>query len=157
MKVADIAAELQSIHDEQIDTNDGAHWARLVEEFNARYPDARDDIGPGMFDDWLRHKALEVMRDSDRRASKQLSFPGIGDIDATVTIPDGEGSFRHKRIERATGPDLVADLAIHEQNVSAAIDARNRAQKRNDLFLPVMDDHGFATAGEAIEYLSEVA
>lgn len=156
MNVADIAAELSSIHDEQIDTDQGAHWARIVEEFNCRHPDARYDVGAGMFDEWLKTKALKVMQESDRRAGKrQLTLPGIdAEWDATVTVPDGEGSFRRKRLERATASDLEADLAILEENLRGAIDSTNRGRQRNQVLLPVMDEHAFPTAGEAIEYLS---
>ena len=156
MNVAQIRVELTTLYDQLIDSPDGAHWSSLFDEFNRLHPDARHQVGADLFDEMLKDKALKVMSDSDRRAGKtQLSLPGIdAEWDATVTTPDGEGSFRRKRLERASADDLAADAAIHDQNVDAAIAARNRARQRNQVLLPVMDEHGFATAGEAIDWLT---
>lgn len=159
MNVAEIKAELTGIYGQLIDTDTGAHWSNLYDEFNTRHPDARFEVGVDLFDEMLKDKAIKVMSEADRRSSRrQLAFPGMDvEWDATVTIPDGEGSFRRKRLERATAADLEADLAIHRQNVDAAQEALRRAVSRNDVLLPAMDEHGFATAGDAIEYLSGVA
>lgn len=156
MNVAQIKTELVSIYEKFIDTDIGAHWSSLYAEFNARHPDARYEVGAELFDEMLKDKALKVMSDADRRTTRrQLSLPGIdAEWDATVTIPDGEGSFRRKRLERATADELTADEAIHTANVDAAVAARDRARQRNRVLLPVMDEQGFVTAGQAIEFLS---
>jgi len=159
VNVAEIKAELTTIYEDLIDTVDGAHWSTLFEQFNALHPDARYQVGADLFDEMLKDKALKVMSEADRRSGKrQLSLPGIdAEWDATVTLPDGEGSFRRKRLERATAADLSADEAIHLANVDAAQAALDRATHRNKVLLPVMDEHNLATAGDAIEYLSGAA
>jgi hypothetical protein len=156
VNIAQIKAELATIYEELIDTADGAHWSSLYAEFNDRHPDARFEVGAELYDEMLKDKALKVMSETDRRAGRrQLSLPGLdAEWDATVTLPDGEGSFRRKRLERATASDLVADEEIHRMNVDAAVAALDRATQRNTVLLPVMEDHGFVTAGDAIEYLA---
>jgi len=159
MNIAQIKAELAAIYEELIDTADGAHWSNLYTEFNARHPDARFEVGAELYDEMLKDKALSVMKETDRRSGRrQVSLPGLdAEWDATVTLPDGEGSFRRKRLERATASDLRADLEIHRANVDAAVAALDRGTQRNTVLLPVMEDHGFATAGDAIEYLAGAA
>jgi hypothetical protein len=155
LKIRDVNHELTRIYDDLIDTAEGAHWALLVDEFNRLHPDARTEIGVELFADSLKTKALAVMSAADRAGRVQLELPGISaDWDATVTLPDGEGSYRRKRLERATRDDLIADLAIHRENVDRAQSALRRAVGRNDALVSLMAKFDFATAGEAIEYLS---
>jgi hypothetical protein len=156
VNIAQIKAELATIYEELIDTADGAHWSSLYTQFNDRHPDARFEVGAELYDEMLKDKALSVMKETDRRAGRrQLSLPGLDvEWDATVTLPDGEGSFRRKRLERATASDLIADLEIHRANVDSAVAALDRGTQRNTVLLPAMEEHGFTTAGEAIEYLA---
>ena len=38
-------------------------------------------------------------------------------------------------------------------NIASLIDRALRARQRNDLLIPIMEEHGFLTAGEAIDWL----
>lgn len=83
----------------------------------------------------------------------QLVLEGFGEIYATVTTYAGEGGYMAKRIYQATETDLIVDAQIHDADVAKAIAAQRRAIMRNEALLPIMEEHGFLTAGEAIEWL----
>lgn len=153
MNVAEIKAELTSIHNERMQNPSGSHWAEVVSEFNQRFPDARHEVGADMFDRFIKGEAIKVTTDTDRASRTQLKLPGFGEWDDTVTLPDGEGGWRRKRLQFASADDLRADYEIHRENVDRAVAALDRAENRNDALLPTMAEHGFDTAGDAIAHL----
>ena len=155
MNVAEIKAELTAIHSDHMQTPSGSHWAEVIEDFNDRFPDARYEVGADMFDRYLKEQAVKITTDTDRSSRTQQVLPGFGEWDDTVTLPDGEGGYRRKRLQFATARDLTADYEIHRANVDRAVAALDRAENRNDALLPVMGQHGFGTAGDAITWLTE--
>lgn len=153
MDMTETRSEMARIVDELVDLPEGVHWVRVRERFASEHPDVIAELG-----DKLAWKALENMAKEAikplRSRSSQLSLPGIDEIPATVTVPDGEGSYALKAIRWATVPDLEADRRIHAENVAAAVAAEDVAEKRNRVLIPIMEEHGFTTAGKAIEWLA---
>lgn len=145
-------AIMQEIADYLLENDlDGVHWLRIREEFKRRTSDAdRSDLAESYLDDLIGRWAKDVA--NSLRGSKQPKLPGF-EWDSTVTVTDGEGSFRVKHLRFASDADLDADLEIHDLNVAAAAAARARAADRNRTLQPLMREHGFVTAGEALEYL----
>lgn len=71
-------------------------------------------------------------------------------------VPAGKSYESYRvMIERQTPAPVTAgdELAAAQAAVSEAAAAHDAAVARNDLLIPVMKEHGFATAGEAIDYL----
>lgn len=153
MNAGDIKSRLNAIFGEQLDHADGVGWVDLVETFNDRYPDARYDLGGDLFDNYLRRLATDIVKQADHKRYTQQVIPGIAEMDATVTVRDAEGGYRRKRVEFATLPDLTEDREILRENVDHAVASLNRADERNNVLGPVMEQRGFDLAGQAIEYL----
>lgn len=151
---SDITQLFRAYADEAADTDGGASVLTLVDRLKREHPEVQD-LGAEMLSDALRRlaeNALKPMR------SETMQFPGMGDpIGTTVTVPDGEGGHRVKRLRLATIPDLEADLAIHDENVAAAVHARSTADRRNRRLIPVMKEHSFDVAGDALALLRDEA
>lgn len=87
----------------------------------------------------LKNRLLEL----DPRPGDQLGIKCLG----TRTGKSGTSYMDYRVvIER----DEVAAASAAVAEATAAHDA---AVARNDLLIPIMEEHGFATAGEAIDYL----
>lgn len=153
MDMTETRSEMSRIVDELVDMPQGVHWMQVRERFANDHPDVIGELG-----DKLAWKALETMAKDAikplRSRSSQLSLPGIDEMPATVTVPDGEGSYALKTLRWATAPDLDADRRIHAENVAAAIAAEDVAEQRNRILIPIMEAHGFTFAGEAIAFLA---
>lgn len=156
MDQTEIRAELARLADAAADSAKGAHWVEVRDKFHAAFPDALDGLGEKMAWDQLGQWAKDAIKPL-RSKTAQLALPGFDQVPATVTVQDGEGGFVVKSLRWATDPDLEADQRIHDENVAAAIAAREAARKRNRVLLPVMREHGFTFAGEAIEHLTAEA
>jgi hypothetical protein len=156
MEMVEIKNELRDLALAAVDTDEGAHALGLVESFKAAHPDAVNDIGPELFDDWLRRRANDVLKPF-RSSTRQMKLPGLADLTVpdTVTVSDGEGGYRVKNLDRATANDCAEDERIMAENRKAAVVAHNDAKRRNQLVLPIMAEHGFTTAGEAIRFLAK--
>ena len=141
---------LADLRDEMLDTDEGVSGARLAARFDTEYPYVRDEMASVLYDEWLRSKADSIAK-PPRTAQEHL--PGLGDVPKTVTTFDAEGGFIYKRLWRGSVADLENDLQIQTVNADAAVAARRVAEQRNHLLVPIMVEHGFATAGEAISWL----
>lgn len=150
----DIKAAMVTIADELIDTDTGAHWLGVKQEFETRFAGELEGFTLELRDDYLRLRAKEVVAAQGRRGNAQLKLPGFPDIDATVTCSDGEGEFYHKSTRRATELEMVEDEIIQHNNAIAADASWDRAKLRNRVLRPIMAAHGFRTAGEAIDFLN---
>lgn len=154
MNRTDVLREMRSIADDLIENSiEGAHWLTVRETFKRLHADDLDSFALDYLDDYLMRLATEAVNDRRRSGNVQLALPGI-EFDRTVTVPDGEGGFVVKHVRRATEADLLADEKVHDENVRSALDARGRARMRNRTLLPVMQEQGLATAGEAMDWIA---
>jgi hypothetical protein len=133
-----------------LETATGASAFFMGERFVALYPDAEVDLGPTLFRDWLHRKCRDLVKPPK---TEQTQLPGFGDVPNVVTTYDGEGQFVYKRLRFASRVDLVNDEDILVANAVAADQAAKVAQDRNQVLIPIMDQHGFITAEQAIEFL----
>lgn len=154
MDLIEIRSELAEIAERQVDTPEGVHWVRVRDEFAAHYPDAMAERAEQLAWGELGNLAKNAIKPL-RTQTTQMSLPGMDRIPGTVTVPDGEGSYRVKSTRWATDPDLEANERIHNENITAAIAAHQRVRDFNRLIRPVMAEHGFTYAGEAIEHLTQ--
>lgn len=154
MTPLDVKQSMRSICEAQQSTPDGATWLSIRQEFEVIAADL-SGLESFLLEDFLSNCAKGVLKSARRQHNAQLNLPGIGDVDATVTTYDGEGGYRVKLIGFATEADLIADLAIHAENVTSAQDALQRAERRNRGLIPLMRSQGFAVAGDAIAHLGE--
>ena len=114
------------------------------------------DFGAEQVDELLRRWAKDIVDGKRRNSNGQLSFEGIGEFDDTVTTLNAEGAYVVKRLRYATKADLLADEQIHNDNVRKATEALERARKRNLRLIPLMDDHGYDIAGDALDHLEQL-
>jgi len=155
MNRKDIRQHMTAIADNLLETSaNGVHWLPVKEQFVADHAAELDDFTDDLRDDYLRHVAANVVNSLRRDDNAQLELPGFGNIDGTVTTFDGEGGYVTKKLAFATVDDLLRDAEVHAGNVQSARDALRRARIRNKALIPVMEEHGFATAGEALELLA---
>lgn len=153
--IRDAKQWIADIADDLLQDPEGATWSRLYDQFKLEHGSHLDEIGAELADDWLRRICNERIKRASRQRSEQLTLPGIGKIDAFVTIPDGEGGFRVKRFQYATLAELDADEIIQDQNVDSAVRARDHVVRRNEMVRPIMQRFGFTVAGEAIDWLNQ--
>jgi len=149
----EVKAAMQAIADDMLENDpEGVHWLRIREEIKRNIPaDTLHDLMESYIDDLLGRWAKDIA--SSLRRGNQPTLPGFG-WDSTVTVQDGEGSYRVKHLRYATDFDLSADVEIHEANVSAASAALAKAKERNRTLLPIMAERGFKYAGDALEFLT---
>lgn len=132
----------------------GVSVMRLVDAFRSTAdPDDMLALGQDALDELVARWAKDIIKDRRRNGNAQLSLPGFGDIDETVTTLDGEGGHVTKFARHATRRDLESDLELHDENERQARRAHERAILRNTVLIPIMEEHGFNTAGEAMEWL----
>lgn len=153
MEMIEIRQSMVEIVERQVDGQAGVHWVKVRDEFARTHPTAITDLGEELAWKQLGRLAEDAIKPM-RSKSKQLPIPGMETIPATVTVPDGEGSYVVKAVRWAAVADLEADRQIHGENVAAAVEAERQAVTRNRVLIPVMEEHGFQFAGEAIEWLS---
>ena len=137
----------------------GVTWLEVRETYKATHATDPDfsELSAEIMDDYLKRCAQDIVN-RFRRGNGQMTLPGIGiDVDRTVTIQDGEGGFRVKQLAHATIADMETDVEVMAENAAQAMRAFDRARDRNDFLIPLMREHGFTTAGEAIAWLSENA
>jgi hypothetical protein len=144
---------MRELRDEMLDTDTGVSVRSLHAEFRGRYDYLKDEPADAWWDRHVRSLAATVITPN---RSQQLSLPGLGDIPNTITTFDGEGGHVHKRLTRATRQDLLNDQHIQQINAESAKKAYELALQRNDTLIAVMDEQGFATAGEAVDFLREM-
>lgn len=152
MEPRDIQQILNGYVEEAIHTDLGAHRYGLVDRLLHEHPGIAD------YGDRLLRNALLGMADKAMKPkrSETQQLPGMGDpVGTTVTVRDGEGSFAIKALDRATVEDLQVDLDIHRVNIDAAIRAHKLADRRNRRLIPIMEERGFGTAGEALRWLAQ--
>lgn len=154
MNLAQAKTALHELAGKMVERSEGVATMELVAEFKASYGTELDDLSAGLFDDWLKRLARDVVHRAGRGRSEQLTLPGMGKVDAFVTVPDGEGDYRRKKLIHATEADLTADEQIHKDNVTSARKALTEVSQRNKVLLDVMQARGFGTAGEAITWLN---
>lgn len=154
MNLSQAKTALRDIANKMVEGVDGVATMPLVAEFKSNFGTELDDLSAGLFDDWLRRVARDVVANTGRGHTTQLSLPGMGSVDAFVTVPDGEGGYRRKKYIYASTTDIYADQKVHDDNYAAVGKARSEARQRDGIVLPVMEEHGFATAGEAITWLN---
>lgn len=153
MTPSDIKASMRGIYDDLIDEADGVVWIDLVDEFKTAHPDDLAVMGAEMVDDFLRRIANDTLSAGDRAASRQEQIPGL-ELPATVTIPDGEGGFRRKRMTFASVDDINADVDVHRQNYAAAGVGLQLSIRAQETLIPVMEAQGFKTAGKAMLWIA---
>lgn len=153
-RVLDAIKRLERAAKKLIDDAEGVTTMRLFSEFRDVYNEDGSGLDAEIFDDWLRRVCRDAAMRAGRNRSTQLRIPGNDAVDAYVTVFDGAGRYRRKALRFASLHDLDADKAIHEENVSAATRALYDVQRRNERLRPIMEAHGFATAGEAIDWLN---
>jgi len=120
----------------------------------AEHGDLIADLAPRLADEWVRQLfAKELAGRNTRGKAAQQELPGIGPIDNSITISDGEGGVAYKLVGKATADELVWDEALMKQNAETAQAAYVRAQVRNSVLLPVMKTQGFEFAAQAIVWL----
>lgn len=154
MNLTEAKVALNELANKLVERSQGVAAMELVEEFKVSYGSELDDLSAGLFDDWLKSRANDVVHKVGRGHSTQLTLPGMGHVDAFVTVPDGEAGYRRKKLIHATDADLDADERIHRDNVTAATKAFDEVAQRNRVLRPVMRSQGFNTAGEAITWLN---
>jgi len=143
---------LREYAEEAIDSPNGAHPVALVSRLLDEHPEVRGHADE-LLEDALRGWANEAIKP---KRMETAPLPGLGDsCPITVTAPDGEGGYIVKSIRLATVADLVADVAIHEENVTHALRGRRLALRRNDRLVPLMEEHGFELAGDALDLLEQ--
>lgn len=152
MTPREIKAAMSKIRDDMVDTASGVSRMTLAKAFDDEFPDVRQEMGDILYEDYLRKTAAEVV--NVRKASQKLTLPGIGDFQMEITTYNGEGEFVHKRLRFAGTVDLDNDVDIMTQNAAAAVASAALSEFTRDTLKPVMVQHGFTTAGEAIEYLT---
>jgi hypothetical protein len=131
----------------------GVSVMRLVDAFRSTAdPDDMLALGQDALDELVARWAKDIIKDRRRNGNGQLSLP-FGDIDETVTTVDGEGGHVTKFARHATRKDLESDLDLHDENERQARRAHERAILRNTVLIPIMEEHGFDTAGEAMDWL----
>lgn len=154
MKPAEIKAELRTIADELL-ASGGVSPLAIVARYKKNVGTALlIDLGADAVDDLLRRWAKDIVDHNRNASNAQLSFEGFGTFDETVTTVGVDGEPTLKLLRHATAEDCRYDLELHHTNERLAIEARRRAEQRNLVFLPLMEEHGFATVGEAIEHLT---
>ena len=139
------------IRDRQIEQPGGVSTFSMELEFVAAYPNAEFDLGGTVFREWLHGRCRTLIKGSK---PKQLSIPGLSDVSDVVTTYNGEGGFVYKRVRHSSDVDLENDLDIKTANVTAAQAEQGKTADRNLIIIPVMRSEGFATAGEAIDWLN---
>jgi len=157
MNTAEVKTELRRIAGDLLETGGVSPW-QIIAMFKQTNEAVLVDLGADALEDLLGRWAKDVVEQKRKAGNAQLIFPGIGQVDLTVTTVSAEGGPVLKRLVHATAKDLVIDHEIHKTNVLAATDAEARANERNLVLLPIMAKHGFTTAGQALDYLTaEVA
>lgn len=154
MNIIEAKATLHELANKMIERSEGVATMDLVAEFKNSYGGSIDDLSAGVFDDWLRRVCKDTVARTGRGKTEQLTLPGMGPVDAYVTVPDGEGGSRRKKLVYATEDDLNADEKIHRENVAGAVSALNEVQRRNSIIREAMQSEGFCTAGDAIVWLN---
>lgn len=149
-----IAKAISLTVERELDNNDSAHPRACVRRLRQDFPELVEAESERLLDKAL-HERFRNALNKTAGAAGQMVLPGLGAIDRTITIPDGEGDFAFKRIEKATADDLIADASILRENANSATRAAARAEQRNEVLLPLMEKHGFETASEAIAFLMQ--
>lgn len=149
----DIKQMVRDLVDDAIENSPrGAHRWDIVRRLRVEHPEVNDFAAP--LDTYLLGVIDRAMKP---KRSETAQFPGMGSpVGITVTIPDGEGHYSVKALQFATEDDLLADEAIHVQNVKGAREALALARRRNSRLIPVMQEHGLPTAGDALKKLVEL-
>lgn len=148
----DVTRLVVELRDELIETDLGVSAFSLAQEFDLRYPDARQALSEDLWWDFLHGKCKQLAKPPK---SQQLTLPGIGDFSNIVTTYNGEGEPCYKRLTKATKQDLLNDEEIQRVNAEAAARSHAETVQRNQVLLPLIDRHGFATAGEAIQWMAQ--
>lgn len=156
MNNAEINALLRDIYKAQL-AQGGAYTATVLAEFYRQVPNIDELLGPDLVRSLLKQRTDKIVADTGRENNCQQVLEGVLEWDETVTVADAEGGYGRKLLSHASDDDLLFDLDQHVSNELAAKAALTRARDRNDTLLPVMHQHGFATAGEAIEFLRRSA
>lgn len=156
MNKSEIKQQLRHIADQLIDDG-GVSYMQVVEAFKATTtPDDLLDLGADALDELVQNWSKAIVDEKRRAGNREVSLPGIGDFDETVTTLNAEGAYLVKHLRHATRADLLADVELHEDNVRRASEALERARHRNRRLIPVMDELDAETAGEALRYLGAV-
>lgn len=114
-------------------------WAEECDDLTA-LEDARAKVAA--IETYLRRRGEAVAAEiatADRRLEVRIG--------ALLGPAPGAGPGRGKT-------SVAPDLSRHAENVAAAVAAEDVAEKRNRVLIPIMEEHGFTTAGKAIEWLA---
>lgn len=152
MNKQEVTQALVEIRDTQLETPGGVSVIAMEYEFTAQHPDAERELGASIFRDWLHNRCRTLVKTS---TPAQLSLPGLDDLPDIVTTYDGEGGFVYKRLRFASETDMKNDTAISAANVAAVQAELAKKEDRDAILIPIMHDHGFATAGEAMTWLAQ--
>lgn len=153
--MSEVNAAVREIAERMLTDYDSAHPLLGEKLFKESHADLLDALGEQLAEHRIRTMFRDELRLGTRQrgSGDQLSLPGVGDIDRTITIPDGEGGHRYKLTAKATADELEQDEELLVGNVQGAQASLQRAQLRNATLIPVMREHGYATAGEAIQHI----
>lgn len=154
MKPAEIKLRLRELADMMIEDG-GVSVTSLSDMFrSATDPNELLDLGAEALYDLVSRYARDVLNDLKRSSNGQMTFPGIlGEVDETVTTLNAEGGYVLKYLRHATVADLLTDVRLHEENVVTARKALDRAERRNEALVPLMESQGFETVAEALAHL----
>lgn len=154
MTESEITEHLVAIRDQMLETSTGVHALAMEQRFLAAHPDALDDRAVAMARNWLHLRCLALAKPPK---SDTAQLPGLGGVPDVVTTYDGEGGYVYKRIRHASRQDLVNNVEIMLTNFVGAQLSLREARDIEGLLGPVMDEHGFTTAGKAIEWMGKQA